>query len=186
MSDCRLQILDCRRPCREQVIRRCAVSNHAMRHSSGRLACVIGGGLTGVLMAALGSHIQALSNRYNEANVGRPDREMLYTAEPGGFAVGSTSFSSSVRAVYCTANPDMAVISAEWRLPDDSDAGNSRKVDLSVMVRDGKVVVSDRVSRYRDIDDLARFLLVAVFFPENPDKEPERRICVDEDEDEPF
>jgi hypothetical protein len=52
--------------------------------------------------------------------------------------------------------------------------------------RDGKVVVSDRISRYREIDDLARFLLVPVFFPENPDKEPERRIHLDEDEDEPF
>jgi hypothetical protein len=109
-------------------------------------------------VAALGNHIQALSDRYNEANVGRPDREMLYTPQVGGFAVGHTGFSSSVRAVYCTANPDLAVISVEWRLPSDSDTGNSRKVDLSVVVRrDGKVVASNGVDRYREIDDLARF-----------------------------
>jgi len=41
----------------------------------------------------------------------------------------------------------------------DSDAGNSRKVDLSVMVRgDASVGVSDGLYRYREIDDLARFL----------------------------
>ena len=112
---------------------------------------------------------------------------MLYTVEAGGFAVGITGFSSSVRAVYCTANPNTAVISAEWHLPGGSDADSNRKVDLSVMVRrDGTVVASHGLCRYREIDDLARFLVVPVFFPENPDKEPNRGIQLDEDEDEPF
>jgi hypothetical protein len=139
-------------------------------------------------MAALGEHIQTLLNRYNEANVGHPDREMLYTRDAdGGFGVGTTGISSAVRAVYCIAKADIATISVEWRPSSDSDPSKPKEVDLSVMIRrDGKVIVSDGVSKYTDIDALARFLLVPVFFPEHPDQEPTRRVSLDEGEDEPF
>lgn len=140
-------------------------------------------------VAALEKHIEILVSRYNEANIDRPDREMFMTSEANGdFAVGSTGVSSPIRSVYCSANAENATFSAEWRVPDQLDSGDPQRVDLEVMIRrDGEVVLSEGTVKYRGIDELARFLLVPVMFPEALDEKPSRHIALGgDDEDEPF